>query len=374
MPDLVGSTELVYEETGDGGQPTGRRASFAGVEFVPLTYFDLLKVKLHQQVTIRLRWKTARVTESSIPEIVVGEDASGHATLESPFSARTIGLVKGGWIPAGLGVEQNMLVLPDSCTVSEIKGRFRAGARANDEDQDFLDLFAFRSVRINPLLYALEGSLRRNPDPEHVALRVRESIEAIRSALPLAEVIPSGGEATDAIVAMIKSNAEILSLEQRYLMRLAPLIAAPVSASNKASLWEEALSVADDLGVAKHSLVVMAVLSSISAVNGNSPAKRMLKPVRTYSAEMAYNALADLRSLKVLINLFAAFPDQKSMLCTGDKNLALFWAGLRSSGFAMVGNDARCSFAPVKELLDPPTAAHLEAYCGTAAVLPHDSR
>ena len=32
--------------------------------------------------------------------------------------------------------------------------------------------------------------------------------------------------------------------------------------------------------------------------------------------------------------LFAMYPDQRLMLCTADKDLALFWTGLRARDFA----------------------------------------
>ncbi len=44
-------------------------------------------------------------------------------------------------------------------------------------------------------------------------------------------------------------------------------------------------------------------------------------------------SLADLRSLEVLMHIFAIWPDQRVMLCTADKDMALFWTGLRASNF-----------------------------------------
>jgi len=76
--------------------------------------------------------------------------------------------------------------------------------------------------------------------------------------------------------------------------------------------------------------------------NGSSPAKRLLKFDRGYTREDAYNALADLRALEILMSLFAIYPDQRLMLCTADKDLALFWVGLGASNFAM--SDGRMFF------------------------------
>jgi hypothetical protein len=61
--------------------------------------------------------------------------------------------------------------------------------------------------------------------------------------------------------------------------------------------------------------------------------------------------LADLRSLEILINMFAVYPQERIMFCTGDKNLALFWAGMRVSGFAWTGEQVRYTLSPVDALL-----------------------
>lgn len=60
----------------------------------------------------------------------------------------------------------------------------------------------------------------------------------------------------------------------------------------------------------------------------------MLKFDNQYTRADAYNASADLRSLEILMYIFALFPDQRVMLCTADKSMALFWVGLQASNFA----------------------------------------
>lgn len=107
-PERVeGERVLAYEEMDDSGSPTGRRAAFAGVEFTPLRYADLVDKKLSDKVEIPLNWQHAKVIESNIPEIKLDEFASGNATIESTYTSRAIGLVKGGWLPSGLAVRQD---------------------------------------------------------------------------------------------------------------------------------------------------------------------------------------------------------------------------------------------------------------------------
>lgn len=349
--NVAGERMLVFEETDDSGISTGRRAAFTGVDFSPLMYGDLLNKKLVNKVVIPLNWRHAKVVESNIPEIRLDRFASGHAILESAYTSKAIGLVKGGWLPSGLAVRQDMIVLPDRCTISELKGRFRGGVKRKEDDKDFLDFFEEDGIRINPLLYALEGNLRRNLAPDQIQQQLEEVIQALRSALPRAELVPSDTGGLQGVVGIVQDTQASMARKQTFLMRMAPKLQAPTSANKKAQLWDESLTVAQDCGIPTNSLVVLAVLSSISVPMGNSPAKRLLKPSASYSAEDAYNALADLRSLEILMCLFALFPEQRIMLCTGDKNLALFWAGIRASKFEWTGDAASFSLSPVGSFL-----------------------
>lgn len=358
-PNAHGERMLVLEETDASGMSTGRRAAFTGVDFSPLTYGDLLNKKLAKKVSIPLNWTSAKVVESSIPEIELDEFVSGHATLESAYTSKGIGLVRGGWLPSGLAVRQDMTVLPDRCTISELRGRFHDGAKKRADDKDFLDFFDTEGVRINPLLYALEGNLRRNPTPEQIRQQLEEVGQALRLALPKAQLVPGDIGGLRGAVGIVQDTETGMERKQEFLMRMAPKLQAPTSATKKQQLWEESLTLASDCGVPINSLVVLAVLSSISAPMGNSPAKRLLKPSATYSAEDAYNALADLRSLEILMCLFALFPEQRIMLCTGDKNLALFWAGIRASKFEWVGKAASFTLSPVEAFLP-----NVNAECG----------
>ena len=147
-------------------------------------------------------------------------------------------------------------------------------------------------------------------------------------------------------------------------MSLAPRLRAPTSARRKDQLWTEILSAAKESGVSKRSLVVLAALRFISVPSGGSPAKRLLKLGGEYSQEDSYNALADLRSLEILMSLFGLFLTQQLMLCTGDKNLALFWAGMRASDFGWDGKHVDFQIAPLETLLPGTTPAQKESFFG----------
>lgn len=365
--DPLSSGMLHYVECNDIGEPSGRSVTFEGVEFLPLGYDDLLGKKLDQAITIPLRWNHARAIKSSIPEIAVPKTFSGRAILESRYTTKTIGLVKGGWLPAGLDFREDTIYLPDRCTISELKGHFHNGARKADRG-DFMDLFEGRRIRINPLLSALEGNVRANPSSEVIERSFEEACIKIKAALPMAELVPENAGGFRGVVGIAHDTHARMSLEQDFLLHLAPKLHAPVGKKRKIRCWHEILTLADSLGISRVSLVVVAALSATSVPHGKSPAKRVLKLTEHYSTEDAYNALADLRALEILMCLFALFPQQPLMLCTSDKNLALLWAGIRASDFVWSGNSLKVRLSPVEGLFPDVSLDELSAFWGSDQV------
>lgn len=339
----------IYREQHEDGGPTGRTAVFEGEELQPLGYSDLVSLKLNAPCTLRLRWARARVVESSIPEIAAMERANVATTLETPFTNVTIGLIRGGWLPSGLALRNNMTLLPDRCTISDLAERYRRGQKLRRGD-DFLDLFQGKPVRINPGLFAIEGNTRQLPSADQVAEQWAEASRKIRTALPEAQLVADS--AVHGLVGLLGSMRESMERRIQFLCEVVPMLLSPVSTARRQHVVDKVLELAQQYGLPKHTLVVLAALSTVSVKNGAGPAKRLIKPSATYCAKDAHNALADLRSLELLICLYSLFPGENIMLCTGDKNLALFWAGLRASGFALgIDGSVNYTLSPIEALL-----------------------
>lgn len=366
-PDEAGERVLIYREVDESGVATGRSGTFADVEYRGLGYSDLIGHKLGTPLTMPLRLANARVVESNFEGISVEVGVSVSAVLESPYSSRALGLVRDGWLPSGIAFKDSMIVLPDRCVFSELAGRFRAGEKTKLEDKDFLDFLIGRKVRINPLLYVLEGNLKRSPDDASIEHQFDVATAIINAALPLAQIVPSGRGGLEGVKGLIRDSEAGMARKQEFLMRLAPKLRAPIAARRVNKVWNEVLATAKACEVPVRSLVVLAALSAVCVPNGKSPAKGLLKfNVGKYTIEDAYNALADLRSLEVLMHLFAAFPDEEILLCTGDKDLVLFWAGIKPSEFAMVNGVFTAKFSPVEELLPNVTPERKVAYFSAA--------
>jgi len=337
------------ELAGQKGEPA-RSISFVGIEFLPLSYQQLAEARLHVPVTVPLDWHNARVLETDIPGVDIDKIARGHATLESILSSTTVSLQRGGWLPSGLAVSRpGVTVLPDRNVVSQIKTRYEGGAVVAPS-RDFLDMLADLEVRINPLLFAMEGNDRGIPAPALVAAQLEQAVALIGKALPKATLAISEQSLAGAL-GLIEDTRPGLARKQAFLLEIAPALVSPTSRALLDTRWQEVLEAADRHQVPRNSLVVLAALSAVAVPNSGSPAKKLLKFRPIYTAGDAYNALADLRSLEILINLFALFPYERVALFTADRALALFWAGIQAHDFRRVGENAHFELAPVEALL-----------------------
>ncbi|QIG80384.1 hypothetical protein [Stakelama tenebrarum] len=92
---------------------------------------DLLAAaKLHAGITIPLEMFNGRVVDTDVEGVDTRKYAHITATLESPFTAKAIGLVRGGWLPSALAAtRETAVILPDRNIITEISGRFDEGRR-----------------------------------------------------------------------------------------------------------------------------------------------------------------------------------------------------------------------------------------------------
>lgn len=339
---------LVFQETsGADGKPS-RRIAFTDYDIKPLGFSELAATALGSKVTVPLEVQNARVLDGDgVPE------ESRHrfeTTLESHFTSKAIGLVKGGWLPSTLGAYRSRYTfLLDRNIITEIVGRFQQGNLVGREP-DFLDLFRDEPVRLNPLLYALEGNSRAIPNPQQVSDQFEEVVEKLQKALPKA-ILAVGPKSIEGILGLIEDTRAGMARREKFLMHLAPALQSTIAKAKVQTTWNDVLAAADELNIPRNSNVVTAALSAISVPGGRSPAKQILKFKPGYSVEDAYNALADLRSLDIFANLLSLHPNEHMQLCTADKNLALFWAGIRASNFSKASSGCRFDIDPVDTLI-----------------------
>ncbi|MGR9258430.1 hypothetical protein [Rhizobium leguminosarum] len=336
------------ELAGQDGKPP-QSVSVVGMTFDPLDYDELAAARLHQPLSVQLNWRHARIIDTNIEGFDINGLARGNATLESTHSSAAVSLQRGGWLPPGLAIaDGDLTILPDRNVISLIKGRYDNGSLVG-VDKDFLDLLTEHEVRINPLLYAIEGNGRKIPDHRLVKEQMEEAIAFLRKALPKA-VLVIGDRSLEGVLGLIEDTRAGFENKRKFLIHLAPLLSAPIGRRLFASRWKNVLEAADRHGLARDSLVVLAALSSVAVPNSGSAAKKVLKFTHGYSDQDVYNALADFRSLEILIHLITLFPHDRPAIFTADKALALFWAGIRADNFRQENLRVFCDLTPVEQL------------------------
>jgi len=345
-----GNYMFVFQEIEhpDGGP--GRRLGFTNVQARPRGYAELADAKLHQKLTIPLEMINGTILDTDIDGIDRSAYVNITATLESQFTSLAIGLVRGGWLPSALAATRaNAAILIDRNLVTEIVSRFDSGQLVG-RDQDFLDLFHDAPVRINPMLFALEGNGRSAPDPALAKAQLEEVITKLSSALPAATLMV-GPYSLVGLLGLLNETEVGMAQRQTFLLEVAPTLVPPVARRDMDARFDQILAAAARHQVPYFSLVVLAALSCVVTPNGSTPAKRLIKPKAMYSDADAYNALCDLRSLDILILLMAYFPTEATQLCTADKNLALFWCGLEVDDMVREEDGVSYSISPHTALL-----------------------
>ncbi len=329
-----------------------KRLSLAPQEVLPLGFRELANIrKLNQPITLPLRLKNAKVISSDFDEIVPETRLNTNAILNSTHCSTTLALLQGGWLPSGLAVRQNSLLLPDRCTIGAIRHRFVGGNIKSGHSDDFLDLLKDYPIKINPVLYILEGnSGKTSPSESQLPELYDKAVQKIQEALPAAVILPDKASIIQGCARLLRDTTSTLSQKQAFLVKAAPLAAPSISKNSRPRIWLEIFTLAKHFGINSASTLMVALLSATAARQDLNPAKKWLKPKNTYTESNAFNALSDLRALDVLIAAITDFPEQHTALLTNDIPLAQLWAGLQAHSYRRQGNDIHYTINPHSDL------------------------
>lgn len=335
------------ELTDSDGQLTGQKLTCTGGNIRPLKYADLLVQIAGLPGKLPIAWDNAKVLESDHANARPGDRTSFTTYLNSNFSCNTFCLVENGWLPLGLAVPTDIILLLDNCTTT----RLNPSSNTKRIHPDFIDFLRDRPIRINPSLYAIEGNQKATLSNTQIEERLREAYDKIARQLPKAILIPKDMAGLEGVKGIIKESNVNFSKKQHFLVKVAPKLNGEVTNDRKGAVWSEILDLAAQHKVPTDSLLMVLLLTMVS-VQKNSPGYKIIKPGQQYTMENAYNALSDLRALEIYMTTLGYFPNEKVAFCTNDKNLALFWVGIQPNGFVSEGNHCRYKLNPVPELLN----------------------
>jgi hypothetical protein len=327
---------LIYCETDEEGNPNGRELVLEQIDFEPLGYTQLLEAKNPGRTTLPIRIRSGVVVKSYDPNLAPGTRIiASSGSLPTPLTVNTVGLVPGGWLPPGFAAFTGAIVGFDRCTIPTVKAIFNGnGASQSSEDSDFLSLLSSAGTRINPLFSIIEGSNRRSPSESELRIQFRQVCDVLRNALPASILIPVDEGGLKGAIGLVLETFAQMERDREFLLAIVPLLKNPVAKAKRLDTWAKVMKIARKTKMTRPTLALMAALSCVMAPQDRNHARAILKPGKSpYHPEDAYNALADLRQLELLINLSATFPNERVMFCTDDVHLAAFWAGLAPRNF-----------------------------------------
>lgn len=253
-----------------------------------------------------------------------------NATMEADCAPIAFGLVDGGWLP--MPWANKRIALLDRNVVIKLE---KLQASLGGENPALLTQWlGLDSETVSPLLFALEGPRRRLPNEAEMDEELGRAQKALANLLPGAKVQQVGPVERAALRRIMLEQVQPREKATRFLLKAAPLVVNRVKPAQRLALETEVSRLAAAEGMRRGSLAFLAVVSCIydgnppSAHRAATPGRAVLKPRAGYSAEDAYNALADLSFLELLFNAGALLTGTSFVLYTADAGLAAVWAAL----------------------------------------------
>jgi hypothetical protein len=144
----------VQELDTEGGKPA-RNVTLKDLAFEPLGFTDLRGAILHRPT----RFPFAG-TGTIIDEPNGGQRGRFRMMLKSRFTSKAIGLVKGGWLPSGMALEDDSIMMPDRCVVAQLNARLRGGTtRLAQNPTSLIYLLTAPSASIQSYLFLRETAV-----------------------------------------------------------------------------------------------------------------------------------------------------------------------------------------------------------------------
>lgn len=332
----------VAELPGESEKP--KVLHFKSFEIEPFGFEDLQRSNPREPIDLSVKFRNAKLGDQCENVEVTDETYRSDFEIECRIATHSYVLTQGGWFPPGFSTRDNVTYLLDRCAYNDVRAYCR-GRNGDVPDKDFIEYLTHPGTRINVLPTIIEGNNRRIPSEFEILQQFEEVMKNLRPILPDAIFQPDGAAAIIAAKNLLADPFLAIDQEERFLKDIAPFLKSPVARRRQAEVVERIRMSADLHGIARGSFVFLAAVSATICPQALNPARDILKIRSNYRDRDIYNALSDLRSLKLLSALIASLPDHTPTFCTADKSLALFWVGLEGRDFKHTGNKMSYSFS-----------------------------
>lgn len=271
--------------------------------------------------------------------------------INHPHPVTAFALQIGGWMPLYLVSASMLLVDRNIVGMAEkiLSGSCRKDVEAN---QWWLEFINSSSVKLNPILCAMEGNSQSVPTYNEFVEQFNKSSKILKQAFHNAQVIEYTDIHYNAAYDLITELSKRHAAEQNFLVNVVPLIIHRYKEHELQKIEEKILKQASKSEIAEISFVLLAVISCLyEEKNGGGPriGRKIIKPSKIYTKDMAHNALSDLRSLELLISV-NTLNNKNIAFCTRDKNLTAFWCGIQNMNAHRVEDNVTFNFEPGQQL------------------------
>lgn len=281
---------------------------------------------------------------------------TAQLTLEFDYPLSAWVLQQGGWLPLQLpGVD---IILVDRNVTSAILALTENPDRTDMPPQKWwLEHLNRPSICINPVLCAFEGKLKRTPSFEEFRAELTAVTSVLRRGLPQARLIEHSLESHLQLYQNVFDGIAKQQKEAAFLRQACPLVTHRVSKS-KAAMVDRHRSVDRCL-----SHIVSFLRGTVCPLRAQywrtaDDREGSAETEPGHSDEMAYNALADLRSLEYLAAI-TGFPGPRTGLCTRDRFLAALWVNMGVHNARWTESAVSMDIHPTEQLLPRLTPAEI---------------
>lgn len=345
---LRGGTIKVIEK--DNEEDFERRViHLENFEIEPFGYEDLIENNPSKPLNVYVKLRHALLGEECENIELTNERYKSDSLLRSRFSTQSYALTQGGWFPPGLTTLEDPTYLLDRCAYNDVRS-FSAGGDDGVPTRDFLESLKKPGIKINLLPLLIEGNKRRKPTDSEVIDQYQEVIRNLSHVLPHASFTPEGNPAIESAIDLISTSVMYNEQEISFIADIAHLLQSPIGRKRRDEVLQRIILSADLHEIGRTELVCLSAISAAACPQSNNPARSILKIRPGYGDEDIHNALADLRSLKLLIAMYSMAPENNNVFCTSDKNLALFWVGLQAGNFILNDTGLLFTFALSEKL------------------------
>jgi len=300
----------------------------------PLILKDIEEVILNKNTaTLNLEFLGKEILDNKSCETPANINASMGITFHR--KAGVFCLTKGGWLPPIFIASAIFLV--DKNVLIKLKKFANNEKRPDYEHTNWWLQFPSKII-INPILFAMEGCNQKKPNFKDFHSQFESASDSIRKLLPNSETISYTAEHYQAAYQQLAMFEERSKIEINFLMEISSILQNRSLDKGLESNKQKILSIADSVGLVKPSLVLITALACVfenKHGNGLLIARRILKPLPSYSSRNAFNAVSDLRAIEMLIAGMCINHTKNISLMTCDIGIAALWCALNPKRFRM---------------------------------------